>query len=175
MNLKFKSLLLTGTASVLVLAAMSASADDLRFWTTEEQPERLARQEQMAADFAAATGHTVEVIPVTESDLGTRATAAFAAGDVPDVIYHPLQYALPWADDGILDTDAATDVIEGLGAETFAPGALNMAASNDGYASVPVDGWTQMVVYRADKFEEAGLEPPNSYANVEQPHLSGPY
>ena len=166
MNLKFKSLLLTGTASVLVLAAMSASADDLRFWTTEEQPERLARQEQMAADFAAATGHTVEVIPVTESDLGTRATAAFAAGDLPDVIYHPLQYALPWADDGILDTDAATDVIEGLGAETFAPGALNMAASNDGYASVPVDGWTQMVVYRADKFEEAGLEPPNSYANV---------
>jgi multiple sugar transport system substrate-binding protein len=158
--------MITGAATALALTAMSASADDLRFWTTEEQPERLARQEQMAADFSAATGHSVEVIPVTESDLGTRATAAFAAGDLPDVIYHPLQYALPWAEDGILDTDAATDVIEALGADTFAPGALNMAASNDGYASVPVDGWTQMVVYRADKFEEAGLEPPNSYANV---------
>lgn len=166
MNLTLKSLMLTGAATALALTAMSASADDLRFWTTEEQPERLARQEQMAADFAAASGHTVEVIPVTESDLGTRATAAFAAGDLPDVIYHPLQYALPWAEDGILDTDAATDVVENLGADTFAPGALNMAASNDGYASVPVDGWTQMVVYRADKFEEAGLEPPNSYANV---------
>lgn len=166
MKLNLKSIMLTGAATALALTAMSASADDLRFWTTEEQPERLARQEQMAADFSAATGHTVEVIPVTESDLGTRATAAFAAGDLPDVIYHPLQYALPWAEDGILDTDAATDVVEALGADTFAPGALNMAASNGGYASVPVDGWTQMVVYRADKFAEAGLEPPNSYANV---------
>jgi multiple sugar transport system substrate-binding protein len=60
------------------------------------------------------TGIEVEVIPVTESDLGTRATAAFAAGDLPDVIYHTLQYALPWAEAGILDTDAATDVIETL-------------------------------------------------------------
>ena len=108
----------------------------------------------------------VEVIPVTESDLGTRATAAFAAGDLPDVIYHTLQYALPWAEAGILDTDAASDVIDALGADTFAPGALEMAATADGYASVPVDGWTQMIVYRADLFAENGLEPPNSYANV---------
>ena len=33
-------------------------------------------------------------------------------------------------------------------------------------AAVPVDGWTQMVVYRKDLFDEAGLEPPNSYANI---------
>jgi multiple sugar transport system substrate-binding protein len=41
-----------------------------------------------------------------------------------------------------------------------------MAAVDEGYASVPVDGWTQMIVYRADLFEEAGLEPPTTYANV---------
>jgi multiple sugar transport system substrate-binding protein len=166
MKLNRKSTLLTGAATALALLATGASADDLRFWTTEEQPERLARQEQMAADFAAASGHTVEVIPVSENDLGTRATAAFAAGDLPDVIYHPLQYALPWAEAGILDTDSATDVVEALGAGTFAPGALAMAATADGYASVPVDGWTQMLVYRADKFAEAGLEAPTTYANV---------
>ncbi|MDO6589975.1 carbohydrate ABC transporter substrate-binding protein [Loktanella sp. D2R18] len=166
MKVNCKTTLLMGAATALALSAVAASADTLRFWTIEEQPERLERQEQMAADFAAASGHTVEVIPVTESDLGTRATAAYAAGDLPDVIYHPLQYALPWAEAGILDTDAATDVIENLDAATFAPGALAMAASNEGYASVPVDGWTQMIVYRADKFAEAGLEAPTSYANV---------
>ena len=166
MNHARKSLLLTGAATAIAVSAVTASAEELRFWTTEEQPERLARQEQMAADFAAASGHTVEVIPVTETDLGTRATAAFAAGDLPDEIYHPLQYALPWAEAGLLDTDAATDVIETLGVDTFAPGALAMVAFEDGYASVPVDGWTQMVVYRADKFAEAGLEPPTTYANV---------
>ncbi|MEP1200943.1 MAG: extracellular solute-binding protein [Tateyamaria sp.] len=166
MKLNVKTLARTSVAMALALSATALSAEELRFWTTEEQPERLARQEAMAADFAAASGHTVEVIPVSENDLGTRATAAFAAGDLPDVIYHTLQFAAPWTEAGILDIDAATDVIEALGADTFAPGALEMAATDDGFASVPVDGWTQMLVYRADLFAEKGLEPPNSYANV---------
>ena len=159
-----RTLLMAGTA--LALSGGLASAEALRFWTTEEQPERLAKQEEMAAAFSAASGHTVEVIPVTESDLGTRATAAFAAGDLPDVIYHPLQYALPWAEAGILDTDAATDVVENLGNDTFSQGALSLAAIDGGFASVPVDGWTQMIVYRKDLFEENGLEAPDSYADV---------
>lgn len=164
--MKHHSIALAGTAMALILSSVAASAEDLRFWTTEEQPERLARQEQMAADFAEASGHTVDVIPVTEKDLGTRATAAYAAGDLPDVIYHTLQYALPWAEAGILDIDAATDVIEALGPDTFAQAALEMAATPDGYASVPVDGWTQMIIYRKDLFDEAGLEAPNTYAKV---------
>jgi multiple sugar transport system substrate-binding protein len=49
-------------------------AQSLRFWTTEEQPDRLAKQEQMAADFKSQTGVSVEVIPISEKDLGTRAT-----------------------------------------------------------------------------------------------------
>jgi multiple sugar transport system substrate-binding protein len=73
---------------------------------------------------------------------------------------------LPWYEAGILDADAASEVIESLGADTFASGALEMAAVDEGYASVPVDGWTQMIVYRADLFEENGLEPPTTYANV---------
>ena len=163
-----KTLLLASSALALSTgwAMADGHGETLRFWTTEEQPERLAKQEEMAAAFAEASGHTVEVIPVTESDLGTRATAAFAAGDLPDVIYHTLQYALPWAEAGILDTDAASDVIENLGADTFSQGALSLAAVDGGYASVPVDGWTQMIVYRKDLFEEAGLEAPDSYADV---------
>ena len=155
--------LLAGT----LLLSGEAFAQSLRFWTTEEQPDRLAKQEQMAADFKSQTGVSVEVIPISEKDLGTRATAAFAAGDLPDVIYHPLQYALPWAESGLLDTEAATEVIYGLRASTFSPGALDMAAIRGGYASVPVDGWTQLVVYRKDLFEAHGLNPPNSYANIE--------
>ncbi|MCF4098313.1 ABC transporter substrate-binding protein [Maritalea mediterranea] len=158
--------LMTGVALATLLSCSTAFADSLRFWTTEEQPERLAKQEQMAAQFTEATGTEVEVIPVSENDLGTRATAAFAAGDLPDVIYHTLQYALPWAEAGILDTDAATEVIEALGVDTFAAGPLEMAAFEDGTASVPVDGWTQMIVYRKDLFEQHGLEAPTSYANV---------
>jgi multiple sugar transport system substrate-binding protein len=153
-------------AGALVLGLTAAQADTLRFWTTEEQPERLAKQEDLAAAFKEKTGIEVNVIPVSESDLGTRATAAFAAGDLPDVIYHTLQYALPWAEAGILDTEAATEVLENLGADTFARGAVPRAADEAGLASVPVDGWTQMVVYRKDLFEENGLAAPDSYANI---------
>ena len=154
-------------AGAALAAALAAPAEaQLRFWTTEEQPERLALQEEMAAAFEEESGVSVEVIPVTESDLGTRATAAFAAGDLPDVIYHPLQYALPWVEAGILDAPAATEVVEMLGEDTFTQQALALAATEDGYASVPVDGWTQMILYRRDLFEEAGLEPPTTYEAV---------
>ncbi|MEM8869152.1 MAG: extracellular solute-binding protein [Pseudomonadota bacterium] len=170
MSVHFKSRtarLMAGAALALALSSAGVRADTIRFWTTEEQPERLAKQQDLAAQFEADTGTAVEVIPVSETDLGTRATAAFAAGDLPDVIYHSLQYALPWAEAGILDTDAATDVVEDLGALTFAQGALAMASVPGGVASVPVDGWTQMIVYRKDLFDAAGLEAPTSYAAVE--------
>ena len=154
-------------ALVAFMGASPALAATVTFWTPEEQPERLAIQEEMGAEFTARTGHDVEVIPVSEKDLGARVTAAFAAGDLPDVIYHSLQYVLPWTEAGILDIDAATEIIETLGADTFAARPLEIAALGNGeYATVPVDGWTQMVVYRKDLFDAMGLAPPDSYARI---------
>ena len=152
---------------IVLLFATNASAETIKFWTTEEQPKRLAKQQAMAADFKKRTGHTVEVIPVSEKDLGKRATAAFAAGDLPDVIYHTLQYVLPWSEAGILDVETNDDIVNSLQKSTFAPGAISMAQFNGKTAAVPVDGWTQMVVYRKDLFDKAGLKAPNSYANIE--------
>ena len=156
------------TAGMLLSASLvtMAQADTIRFWTTEEQPERLAEQQEMAADFKAKTGHDVEVIPVSEKELGTRATTAFAANDLPDVIYHTLQYVLPWAEAGILDIETNDEIVNELGAGTFAPGAVAMAQSDGLTAAVPVDGWTQMIVYRKDMFDDAGLEAPDSYAKI---------
>ena len=152
--------------SVIAFLFSSVAYADIKFWTTEVQPARMAKQEEMAKSFEAKTGIKVEVIPIEEKDLGTRATAAAAAGDLPDVIYHTLQYVLPWAEAGILDVDANNDVVKELGKKTFAPGALNMAKKGSKIAAVPVDGWTQMVVYRKDLFEAAGLQPPTNYANI---------
>ena len=105
----------------------SNSFADITFWTTEVQPARMEKQMEMAKSFESKTGIKVEVIPVEEKDLGSRATAAAAAGNLPDVIYHTLQYVLPWAEAGILDVNANNDVVKSLGKKTFAPVALNMA------------------------------------------------
>lgn len=158
---KFVSIL----ATTVFLLASSALAQ-ITLWTTEEQPERVAVQERIAQDFEEATGISVTIVPVTEGQMGERMTAAFAAGDLPDVVYHPLNYTLGWAEAGILDTFAATETIEALGEQTFAAAALSLVDFQGEYAAVPVDGWTQLLLYRADLFEEAGLEPPTTYENI---------
>ena len=160
----YKKILITISAFAFIFNSFAFA--DIKFWTTETQPARMAKQEEMAKAFEAKTGIGVEVIPIDEKELGKRATAAAAAGDLPDVIYHTLQYVLPWAEAGILDVDANNDIVNKLGRSTFAPGALNMAKKGAQVAAVPVDGWTQMVVYRKDLFESAGLEAPTNYANI---------
>lgn len=145
----------------------SVFADTITMWTMEEQPDRLERQEKIADAFEAATGHSVRIVPVTEKDIQTRTTAAFAAGDLPDVLNHTVQHLLPFASAGILDTAAADEVVNDLGKGSFAPGAVKMATSEGEIVSVPTDGWTQLVVYRADLFEEADLNPPRTFADIE--------
>ena len=67
--------LMATTALALTLGATAVAAD-IRFWTTENQPERLQRQEQMAADFEAESGIAVEVIPdAVEAYARARAVA----------------------------------------------------------------------------------------------------
>ena len=93
----------------------AAEVTEITLWTTEEQPERIAVQEDIAADFRSETGITVEVVPVSETILGERATAAFASGELPDIIYAPLANVLNWAEEGIADSSSATEVVRNLG------------------------------------------------------------
>lgn len=157
------------TTGLLLSTALAgaAMADTITMWTMEEQPDRMAAQERIAAAFQAKTGHEVKVVPVTEKDIATRATAAFAAGDLPDVLNHTVQHLLPFATAGMLDTGAATEVVENLGVDSFAAGPLGMASVEGEIVSVPTDGWTQLVVYRQDLFEANGLAAPRSFADVE--------
>lgn len=159
-----------GMAAGLLLSTALASgafADTITMWTMEEQPDRMAAQERIAAAFKAKTGHEVKIVPVTEKDIATRATAAFGAGDLPDVLNHTVQHLLPFASAGMLDAGAASEVVENLGAGSFAEGPLGMASVDGDVVSVPTDGWTQLVVYRKDLFDDMGLAAPTSFEAVE--------
>jgi len=150
----------------LVVGCPQETVDSIVLWTTEEQPERIAVQEEIAAQFLAETGISVEVVPVSENQMGERATAAFAAGDLPDVIYAPLNLTVTWIDEGLLDPDAAAEVIDDLGRGTFAEGVLSLVERNGVVSAVPVDGWTQLLVYRKDLFDANGLAAPRDYASI---------
>ena len=121
-------MLLTTSAIVIGLLTGTAYADTIRFWTTEYQPPtELQSNKQMADDFSKATGHSVEVIPIGRERLLGSDDSSVAAGDMPDVIYHPLSFVLPWAEAGIIDVETNSEIVDELGVDTFAPGAISMA------------------------------------------------
>mgnify|MGYP000117074071 FL=1 len=59
------------TAGFMLSTALctGAWADEITMWTMEEQPDRMAAQERIAAAFKAESGHDVKIVPVSEKDI----------------------------------------------------------------------------------------------------------
>jgi multiple sugar transport system substrate-binding protein len=138
----------------------------ISFWTTENLEDRVAVQQGIIDAFTEETGIEVELNAVAEDELPNLMIANAASGDLPDVVFHGLEFAAGWAAQGLIDPEAANAVVEELGTDTFSPAALELATIDDQVVSVPGDGWGQLLVYRTDLFEEAGLEPPDTFERV---------
>jgi len=154
-------------AAIMALPAAGAR-NQITFWTIEVEKERLEIQIEIAHAFTKKTGIDIRVIPVQENLLAERVTAAGVGGSLPDVIFHPIDFTLGWAEAGILDDRPATDVVNHLGKETFGAGPLNLARISGGYAAVPADGWGQLLLYRKDLFEKKGLPVPDRWDRILQ-------
>src|SRR5690554_2281944 len=133
---------------LFVVLAGQAGAQ-LVLWTTEVEPDRMAVQERIAADYEAHSGVSVSVVAVAEQDLARRVALAYGARQLPDVIYHPLGYSLGWAAVGVLDPAAAGQVLERLDSLTFSQDVLDLVRFGDNWSAVPASGWTQMLLYRS--------------------------
>jgi multiple sugar transport system substrate-binding protein len=148
--------------------SVSGQQSHLSFWTTEIEPKRMTIQNNLAKQFKKLEGIEVEVVPVKESELPTRVVAAAAANALPDMIFLPLDYVVAWVEEGILDPNAATEVIKRLGPDSFASGPLTLAKVEGGWAAVPADGWGQLLLFRKDLFASRTLETPLSTPNTWQ-------
>ncbi len=145
-----------------VLAQSSAS---LIFWSTEEQPERARATQAIIDRFTEATGINVSLVLTNEDILDSLMAANLAAGTLPDVMFHPVDYAAAWYADGILSSAAATRVIKDLGEEQFS--ALGLVGDGmGGYVAVPADGWGQLLIYRKDLFDAKGLAAPTDFDKI---------
>lgn len=154
--------LLTTLALSGITAAQNVS---LIFWSTEEQPERARATQAIIDRFEAETGINVSLVLTNEDILDSLMAANLAAGTLPDVMFHPVDYTASWYVDGILSAEAATAVINDLGADQFS--ALGMVDNGMGqYMAIPTDGWGQLLIYRADLFEAAGLEAPTDFDKI---------
>jgi len=144
----------------------AGAQNQITFWTIEMEKERLEIQREIAHAFTKKTGIDVRVVPVRENLLAESVTAASAGGSLPDVLFHPIDFTIGWAEAGILDDQSATDVVNHLGKETFGAGPLNLARFSGGYAAVPADGWGQLLLYRKDLFKKKGLPVPDSWDRI---------
>jgi len=143
------------------------SGETLTVWNNEFQPDRMAATQEILDDFTKQTGIKTKLVAVPEDQLATLMTNAAAAGDLPDVVLGtPLDQSQQYAAEEIFDAEAAQAVVDKLGPDTFSEKALDLV-SRDGVATgVPSDGWGQLLIYRKDLFEKAGIDPPESLDDV---------
>ena len=165
-----------GAALVLLgLAACSGGTEEqgggadnkIVVWTGDTLPDRVAKTKDIIAKFTAATGVQVDLVGVDEDQFNQLLTSAAAAGELPDVVgSQPLAAVRTLSTNDLLNTDATAAVIDNLGADTFSPRSLELTRQGDKQLSVPSDAWSQLLYYRKDLFEKAGLQPPQTYADI---------
>ena len=143
------------------------SGETLTVWNNEFQPDRMEATQAILDEFTEKTGIKTKQVAVPEDQLPTLITNAAAAGEVPDVVLAtPVAQSHQYAEEGVFDPEAAQEVVENLGVDTFSEKALDLV-SKDGVATgVPSDGWGQLLIYRRDMFEKAGVDSPQSLDDV---------
>jgi multiple sugar transport system substrate-binding protein len=147
----------------------SAEDNALTVWTTEDQADRVAAQQKIMDAWGQKSGATVKLVAVAEDQLTTVITSAAAANDLPDVIAAlSINGVNQLRTDDLLDVDAAKEIVDGLGADTFQKRSLELTTADGDQLSVPSDGWAQLLFYRSDLFKAAGLAEPKTYDDIQQ-------
>jgi multiple sugar transport system substrate-binding protein len=141
----------------------------VEFWTTDNEEERVEVYEAVAEGFMAEHPDVeVRIVPIEEAGVSQRIATAVAANRLPDIVRMGVERVATFAAEDILDQDAAEAVIADLGEDDFRNGPLVMVTdpSTGKRAAVPFDGWVQAMWYRADVFEEVGLDAPVSWDDI---------
>ena len=143
------------------------SGETLTVWNNEFQPDRMAATQDILDEFTAKTGIKTKQVAVPEDQLATLMTNAAAADELPDVVLAtPVAQSHQYAAEEIFDADAAQQVVDNLGTDTFSEKALDLVSADGLATGVPSDGWGQLLIYRKDVFDKAGLAAPQSLDDV---------
>ncbi|WP_232527909.1 ABC transporter substrate-binding protein [Microbacterium suaedae] len=174
--MKNRMLTAAAAAGVVVMAAAGCSSgtadeeggdSELTMWVQEDLPDRVAATQEIVDAFAEQSGVEVELVPVAEDQFSQLITSAAAASDLPDVIGGlSLPQVRTLSSNDLIDTDAVGSVLDTLDRSTFSEKALELTSDGDTSLAVPSESWTQMLYYRTDLFEAAGLDAPDSYEKI---------
>jgi len=149
-----------GLASALPLRAARSQEVTLRWWSPQASPEQLAAYEYQIQTFEAANPG-VRVVFERTSDEGyaPQLAAAFASGEVPNIVTHLPSFAVSnyWVN-GLLEP--FNDVIAAIGEDKFYDGANRIYEVDPGqYAGTGIgNSAANMLWVRTDLMEQAGVD-----------------
>ena len=136
-------------------------------WTGDTIPDRVTKSKAIIAAFTEKTGIQVELVGVDEDQFNQLLTSAAAAGELPDVVgTQPLAADPDAVGQRPAEHRGTAAIIESLGADTFSARSLELTREGDTQLAVPSDAWSQLLYYRKDLFEEAGVKPPQTYDDI---------
>lgn len=157
--------------AVTAPATQADAAVVVDFWTSDNEPNRVAVYRRLAAQYRAQhPGVEVNIIPFVESTTLQQLEAASAESRLPDLLRVGIEWAPALDSAGLLDAAAAQAVVDSIGVADFRDGVLSMVtdAESGRLLVVPYDGWIQALWYRRDRFEAMGLNRPISWADINQ-------
>jgi multiple sugar transport system substrate-binding protein len=156
-------------ASLLACGDEESDSDSKKItvWSLEDVADRVTATKAIVADFTAKTGIAVDLVTVNEDQFPSLIASSAAAGELPDVVGSvSLAGVRTLAGNELLHPSANAEVVEALGRQTFSPRALELTADDGRQLAVPSDGWGQLLVYRKDLFDAAGLPAPDTYEKI---------
>ncbi len=147
----------------------NTSPNSIKVWIEEDLPDRVAATQRIVDAFTTSTGISVQLVAVAEDQFNQLLLSSAAAGTLPDVVGGvPLGQVRTMSSNELIDTAATTQVVDSLGRGTFTSTALDLTRAGASQLSVPSEAWTQLLLYRKDLFDAAGLPAPTTYAAVQK-------
>ena len=143
--------------------AAASAARRITVWTNEGQPDRITTRRRSSPTSRAKTGVKTKLVA---RPRGPALHAHHQRGGGRQAARRRRRHARAdsrcYAQQEIFDPDAAQEVVDKLGADTFSKKALDLVSQDGKATGVPSDGWGQLLIYRKDLFEKAGLEAPKT-------------
>jgi multiple sugar transport system substrate-binding protein len=160
-----------GAAASFSLPAMRAAyAQDvtIRWWSPQSSPAQLAAyNDQIAAFEAANPGVKVVFEPTSDEGYSAQLAAAFASGELPDVITHLPSFAVQtYYAEGLVEP--FDDVIQSIGEDKYYPGANDVyKTADDHYCGTGIGNTAaDMLWLRKDLLEKAGIDAPKTWEEL---------
>lgn len=164
--MKHKRFLLLIALAAMLLALVPALAQEpveITIWHMEQPPHRVERIQTLIDEFNAANpGIVVKQEPQNWGEIYTKAPAAVAAGNAPELLFAIPDFTPILKDLG--KVQPMDEFIQEMDeAHKFYPAALESYTYDGATWAVPLYNMAHSLWYRKSVFEEAGVEPPTTW------------